>query len=223
MLTARIRKQLNYFPLDVELSCPSGSLTALVGPSGAGKTSLIRVIAGLDRPDQGFVRLGNRTWVDTDEGIFVPPRRRGLGFVFQDYSLFPHLSIRKNVAFATNDDQRVDELLDLFGIRHLEHKKPSRISGGERQRAAFCQALARRPVLLLLDEPFSALDVATREGLRQELKAIKSDLNIPILHVTHDLEEAEYLADTVLPIVDGRVTPSWQEHRRHRHPIHVGA
>ena len=213
MLTAVVHKKLNYFDLDVEISCMPGSLTALVGPSGAGKTTLIRVIAGLERADQGRVNLNGQTWVDTRKNIFVPPRKRGLGFVFQDYCLFPHLTVRKNVAFAAKRPERVDQILDLFGIRHLEHKKPSRISGGERQRAAFCQALASDPVLLLLDEPFSALDVATREGLRRELKAIKSDLEIPILHVTHDLDEAEFLADDIVPIVDGHADPLWQADR----------
>ncbi|MGE4552638.1 MAG: ATP-binding cassette domain-containing protein [Desulfovibrionaceae bacterium] len=210
-LSIRIRKRLPMFTLDVDLSCPAGTLTAIVGPSGAGKTTLIRAVAGLERPDQGVIRLGGTVWVDREAGIFVPPQKRGLGLVFQDYTLFPHLTVRKNVAFAATDMRRVDELMEMFGIRHLADARPAHISGGERQRAAFCQALARDPSVLLLDEPFSALDVATRTTLRQELRALKDDLAVPVLHVTHDLGEAQYLGDSVVAVVDGRITPGWLE------------
>lgn len=210
-LNASIRKRLPHFELNVELCCAPGRLTALVGPSGAGKTTLVRLLAGLERPDQGVITMGEAVWVDTTRRRFVPPRKRGLGLVFQDYCLFPHLSVRQNVAFAATQEHRVDELMERFGIHHLQHRKPSAISGGERQRAAFCQALARNPSLLLLDEPFSALDAATREALRKELKDLKTSLDIPVIHVTHDLAEARYLGDTILPVVSGRVAPDWLE------------
>ncbi|WP_022662436.1 ATP-binding cassette domain-containing protein [Paucidesulfovibrio longus] len=210
-LEVNLRKKLPHFELDVKLCCPSGCLTAIVGPSGAGKTTLVRLMAGLERPDQGRISLNGTAWVDTGKRIFLKPQKRKLGLVFQDYCLFPHLSVRRNVAFAANDDARVDELLTLFGIRHLQDRKPQNISGGERQRAAFCQALAREPSLLLLDEPFSALDAATRETLRCELRDLKTTLDIPIIHVTHDLGEARFLADAILPVVNGRITPDWLE------------
>ncbi|KAB1441348.1 ATP-binding cassette domain-containing protein [Pseudodesulfovibrio senegalensis] len=209
ILQVAVRKQLDHYDLDVDFTCEAGTLTAIVGPSGAGKTTLIRIIAGLERPDAGRVCLGDTCWTDTDAGVFMHARKRRLGLVFQEYTLFPHLNVRKNVAFAASDPGRVEQLMTLFGISHLADKRPSAISGGERQRAAFCQALARDPVLLLLDEPFSALDAGTRRSLRSELRDIKDELDIPVLHVTHDLEEAEYLGDSILAVDHGRVSPDW--------------
>ncbi|BCS87763.1 ATP-binding cassette domain-containing protein [Pseudodesulfovibrio sediminis] len=209
MLRVDVTKRLKHFDLELEFSCAPGTLTAIVGPSGAGKTTLVRLLAGLEKPDTGCITFGKNVWADAAARIFVPARKRGLSLVFQDYTLFPHLSIRKNVAFAAPNPDRVDELMEMFGIRHLASSKPASISGGERQRAAFCQAIAREPVLLLLDEPFSALDVANRRNLRSRLKDLKSDLNIPILHVTHDLDEAVFLGDTVLAVEQGSLSSDW--------------
>jgi len=210
-LTVSVTKKLPHFTLRAELICDPGTLTALVGPSGAGKTTLMRIIAGLEQSDQGRVALSDTVWMDSRSGLFVPARKRGLGFVFQDYPLFPHLTVQGNVAIAAPDKRRVSELLEMFGIARLADKKPGAISGGERQRTAFCQALARDPVLLLLDEPFSALDATTRRGLREELARLKDMLDIPILHVTHDLAEARHLGDAVIAIDEGRICPKWLE------------
>ncbi|NJB66470.1 molybdate transport system ATP-binding protein [Desulfobaculum xiamenense] len=210
-LRVDITKKLANFTLDIAFECAPGTLTAVVGPSGAGKSTLIRTIAGLERPDSGRITLGDATWNDSGQGLFVPPQKRGLGMVFQDYTLFPHLTVAGNVAFAARDRACVPDLLERFGITHLASRRPSSISGGERQRAAFCQALARCPVMLLLDEPFSALDVATRNALRVELLRLKDDLGIPMVHVTHDLEEAYQLADDILAVEAGHASPEWLE------------
>ena len=208
-LEVSVSKKLAEFHLEVSFSCRSGRLLAITGPSGAGKTTVIRVIAGLELPDKGFVSCGRTVWEDTDTGVRLPPRKRKIGYVFQEYSLFPHLSVRKNVAFAAENRNDVQKLLELFGISHLKSRKPKSISGGERQRTALAQALARKPEVLLLDEPFSALDIRTRQQLRNELKSLKTRLAIPIVLVTHDLNEALFLADEILPMDQGKAAPEW--------------
>eukprot|EP00831_Metopus_contortus_P002895 TRINITY_DN11081_c0_g3_i1.p2 TRINITY_DN11081_c0_g3~~TRINITY_DN11081_c0_g3_i1.p2 ORF type:complete len:253 (+),score=47.02 TRINITY_DN11081_c0_g3_i1:308-1066(+) len=218
MLCVDVTKRLKHFDLDLCFSCAPGKLTAVIGPSGAGKTTLVRLLAGLEKPDAGRIAFGDTVWADTGRRVFVPARKRGLSLVFQDYTLFPHLTIRKNVAFAAPNPERVDELMKMFGIQHLAASKPSGISGGEPQRAAFCQALARDPVLLLLDEPFSALDVANRRNLRSRLKELKNELNIPIIHVTHDLEEAVYLGDTIMAVENGLNAPDWLQRQQCPNP-----
>jgi molybdate transport system ATP-binding protein len=211
-LQIRIRKRLPHFELSLDIVCPAEMMTVVIGPSGAGKTTLMRIIAGLDKPEEGFIRFGNEVWLDTDRRIFLPPQKRRLGYVFQDYPLFPHLSIFQNAAFAAGAKKDgVRKLLARFGIAHLGNRKPDAVSGGERQRCALCQALAREPRLLLLDEPFSALDVFTRRDLRDELHRMKEELSIPIVYVTHDVNEALYLADDLLPIVEGRVDREWMQ------------
>ncbi|UJX40489.1 ATP-binding cassette domain-containing protein [Desulfovibrio sp. JY] len=208
-LLARLTKKLPHFTLDVELSCPPGGILVLTGPSGSGKTTILRLLAGLDDPDKGRVGLDGEIWRDTAKGIRVKPRRRGIGLVFQEYSLFPHMSLAENVAYATKDTAFADELLELFGIAHLKDAHPGTMSGGERQRGALCQALARRPKALLLDEPFSALDAATRVTLRHELLDVRQRFAIPIVHVTHDLAEAAILGDQVVTINRGTIDPDW--------------
>lgn len=208
-LHVTIHKQLNLFNLEVSLTCAKGTLIAIVGPSGAGKSTLMRIISGLERPDRGTIALGGTCWNDCAMNLHVTPQRRKISMVFQEYTLFPHLTVSQNVTFGAANDNRTDTLLDQFGISHIAHRKPAAISGGERQRAAFCQALARDPDLLLLDEPFSALDRTTRQTLRKKLKQLKQDLNIPIVHITHDLEEAYDLADNIYVMENGKSSPQW--------------
>lgn len=204
-----IKKKLNYFDLDITFCCPDEELLAMIGPSGSGKTTAIRMIAGLEMPDEGRISYGGEVWFDSAQRINVSPQKRRLGYVFQDYTLFPHLTLRENAAFATRDRKRVDDLLDQFGISHLRDRKPDKVSGGERQRCAICQALARNPRVLLLDEPFSALDFLTRRKLRQDIKLLRMEITSPIAYVTHDIQEALVLADKILPVVEGKVEKDW--------------
>ena len=193
---------LRSFRLAVELELGRETV-ALMGPSGAGKTSVLRGIAGLLSPERGTVALGGERWLDTDAGIDLPPERRSVGLVFQDYALFPHLDVRGNVAFGGR--ARVEELLERFRISHVASARPGQLSGGERQRVALARALARDPAVLLLDEPLSALDAHTRAIVRAELAELLRELELPALLVTHDFEDAAALADRVGVLVAGRI------------------
>jgi molybdate transport system ATP-binding protein len=189
---------------DLELALEVGRETvALVGPSGAGKSSVLRAVAGLLRPATGRVALDGEVWLDTERGVALPPEQRSVGLVFQDYALFPHLTVRGNVGFGGRE--RVDELLDRFRIGHLAAARPRDLSGGERQRVALARALAREPRVLLLDEPLSALDAHTRAVVRAELVELLRELELPTLLVTHDFEDAAALADRVGVLVEGKL------------------
>ena len=197
-------------PLSARLACRPGELTALVGPSGSGKTTILRAIAGLYRPARGRVTVDGQVWLDTDAGITVPTHRRRVGLVFQSYALFPHLSALGNVAAALGDRPRAErvararELLRLVHLDGLEARKPAELSGGQQQRVAVARALAREPAVLLLDEPFSAVDRATRERLYREIAELRRVLSMPVVLVTHDLEEAMLLADQLTVLHRGR-------------------
>ncbi len=206
-----IKKKLRFLDVDISFSCPDGKMLVMIGPSGGGKTSIIRMLAGLDKPDEGTIIFNKRAWFDSENKINVSVQKRRLGYVFQDYTLFPHLSLFDNAAFAAVDKRDIDELFEIFRISHLRDRKPHMVSGGERQRCAICQAMARHPKVLLLDEPFSALDVITRRGLREELKNLKGKFSFPMIYVTHDINEALYLADEILPVVDGKADYDWMK------------
>ena len=201
-LDVRLAHPLRSFALELGLSVPRG-VVALVGPSGAGKSSVLRAIAGLLHPRRGRIALAGKLWLDTDAGVDVPPERRRVGFVFQEYALFPHMSVRANVAYGGR--ARVDELLARLEIQSLADARPSAISGGERQRVALARALARDPAVLLLDEPLSALDAHTRAHVRAELRELLQELELPTLVVTHDFEDAAALADQIGVLVAGRL------------------
>jgi molybdate transport system ATP-binding protein len=174
-----------------------------VGPSGAGKTTVLRVVAGLARPDTGRIALADEVWFDSARRVDRPPEARSVGYVFQDYALFPHLSVRGNVGYGGAG--RVDELLERFGIARLADARPRELSGGERQRVGLARALAREPDVLLLDEPLSALDAHTRDSVRLELQGLLRELGLPTLLVTHDFEDAAALADRIGVLLDGRL------------------
>jgi molybdate transport system ATP-binding protein len=197
-----ISHPLRAFRLDLELSVAPG-VVALVGPSGAGKTSVLRAIAGLLRPETGRISLDGDVWLDTATGADLPPERRRVGLVFQEYALFPHMTVRANVAYGARG--RVDELLERFRIGALADARPSAVSGGERQRVALARALARDPAVLLLDEPLSALDAHTRTHVRAELRELLQELALPTVVVTHDFEDAASLADRIGVLVEGRL------------------
>ncbi len=197
-----IRLPLRAFVLELALGVGDETV-ALVGPSGAGKTTVLRAVAGLARPEAGRIDCGDEVWFDGDAGIDLAPEERSVGLVFQDYALFPHLDVRRNVAFGGAAD--VDGLLERFRIAHLAGVRPARLSGGERQRVALARALARDPSVLLLDEPLSALDAHTKTTVRAELHELLGDCGLPTILVTHDFEDASTLADRVGVLVDGQL------------------
>jgi molybdate transport system ATP-binding protein len=190
---------LREFALGVELAV-DGEVLALVGPSGAGKTTLLRAVAGLALA-RGKISVGDQAWLDTSRGLDVPPEERSVGLVFQDYALFPHLTVRANVGFGRRGP--VDALLDRFGLGALAGAKPRELSGGERQRVALARALAHDPSVLLLDEPLAALDAHTRTVVRGELHRLLAETGRPTIVVTHDFEDAAMLGDRVGVLVDG--------------------
>ena len=201
MLAVDFRLPLRSYELEIALEVKG--TVALVGPSGAGKTSILRAVTGLVRPTAGRIALGETTWFDAERRTFLRPDERRVGLVFQEYALFPHMTVRENVAYAGR--RRADEYLERFRISHLAHAKPTELSGGERQRVALARALARDPGVLLLDEPLSALDAHTKLTVRGELQELLREFGLPTVLVTHDYEDAASLADQVGVIVDGRL------------------
>ncbi|MEA2466300.1 MAG: molybdate transport system ATP-binding protein [Thermoleophilaceae bacterium] len=208
VLRAELSAAVGAVALDVSLTVQPGETLALAGPSGAGKTSVLRAIAGLLGPARGRVSCGDVTWLDTAARIDVPPERRGCGYLFQEYALFPHLSAWRNVGYGLPREgrrERALELLERFGLRDRADAPPHELSGGERQRVALARALARQPSALLLDEPLSALDTRTRGRASRELAGLLRDAAVPALLVTHDFGEAALLGDRVAVIDAGRI------------------
>lgn len=198
-------------PLDLTLTCAPGELLALVGPSGSGKTTVLRCIAGLHHPTQGRIACDGATWLDTAQRIELPPQQRRVGLVFQGYALFPHMTALGNVAAALGHiaagqrPARAAALLAQVGLEGLEGHRPAGLSGGQQQRVALARALARDPAVLLLDEPFSAVDRPTRRELYRVLASLRERFSIPVVLVTHDLDEAIRLADRMAVLNQGRV------------------
>ena len=191
------------FSLDVAQDLRDGLFLGVSGPSGSGKTTLLRCLAGLERPEAGFIADGDKRWYDSEAGIFVPPQHRGVGMVFQDYALFPHLSVLANVMYPSGDRRRALELLELTHMGAQAAHFPRELSGGQKQRAALARALAREPDLLLLDEPLSALDEELREELGDEIRNIQRRTGITAIMVSHSRRELQRLCDEILVLGAG--------------------
>jgi len=202
----------------LEMPLDRFGITVLFGPSGCGKTTILRCLAGLERPQTGSIRAGDDVWFDAAAGVFQTPQTRSIGFLFQDYALFPHLTVAENIAFGLAQvprDQRLSRVAAVLSSMRLDglgDRYPRQISGGQQQRVALARAVARRPRLLLLDEPLSALDAPTREQLRRELRRMLAELGVPAVVVTHDRVEALSLADQVIVLDHGRVLQTGPAH-----------
>lgn len=211
MLEARLIKKLWHFNLDVNLKVDN-QILILLGPSGSGKTTILHLLAGLTKPTEGFIKVNDRVLYSSEEKTNIPPQDRNIGYLFQDYALFPHMTVRQNVVYGLLSKNSKNagaalnplELLHSFGVGHLIDRYPRQLSGGEKQRVALARALVVQPKLLLLDEPFSALDKKTRISLRKEIKRLHERWQIPFVLVTHDEEDARYLGDMTISLEKGQ-------------------
>jgi molybdate transport system ATP-binding protein len=215
MIQASLSKNLQGangdFMLNVDITIEQSKLIALFGPSGVGKTTLLRCLAGLENPDHGKLIVEGKTWFDHHAGINLPSQQRYVGYMFQDYALFPNMTVRGNLEFALRKGahkKRVDELLALMDLSELQHVKPTTLSGGQKQRVALARALASEPKLLLLDEPLSALDQTIRSRLQDEILRIQRQLGITTIIVSHDVSEVYKLANCVFVMDSGKITQS---------------
>ncbi|HEX3385517.1 MAG TPA: ATP-binding cassette domain-containing protein, partial [Mucilaginibacter sp.] len=204
MITVDIEKKLRGYGgqqvLKISSEFPHGSITKIYGPSGAGKTTFLKIIAGLIEPEKGKIISEGNAWLDTEAGISLSPQKRKAGFVFQNYALFPNMAIVQHLEYATNDQQWIERLLKLGKLETLTRHKPDYLSGGQQQRLAILRALAIKPKLLLMDEPFSALDPEMRSGLITELRSIWKEFDMTVLVVSHDQRELDGIADGELLI-----------------------
>lgn len=210
MISINTRLKLPIFTHQAKFSADKGSVV-LFGPSGAGKSLTLNILAGLIKPDEGKINVDDQVFFDSDKKINLPPQRRQVGYLFQDYALFPHLTVAENIAFSLDRltpwarRSKVEEMIKLMRLEGFENSYPAHISGGQKQRAALARSLVTEPRILLLDEPFSALDSAVREKLRRDLQTIKENFSLTMIIVTHNLEEAYQLADRVVVFDQGRI------------------
>lgn len=207
-LVINVELQRSTFCFSVNCTIPKRGVTALLGPSGSGKSTLLRIIAGLEQPQRGLVTSDSNIWYASDRNINRHPQQRRVGLVFQDYALFEHMTVAGNIGYGVSRSTRkglVKHWLQRLELKDYAHRYPGQLSGGQKQRVALARALAHEPDVLLLDEPFSAADPTLRVYLRQQLKAVVQSLNIPVVMVTHDLDDIHYLADHVGVIVRGKL------------------
>ncbi len=214
MLKVKIAKSFQGFQLNTEWEVKNGEIAVLFGPSGSGKSLSIRSIAGLEKPDQGFIEIDQRLVFESQKGVDVPARERNVGYVPQNYALFPHMTVVENIMFGMGKSYKengrviLQELLSRVGLEGKQNKYPRQLSGGEKQRAALLRALARNPRVLLLDEPFSAVDIPVRNILRDEIRTFLKTWHIPIVLVTHDPQDLEVMATKVIEYRDNLLTLS---------------
>ena len=215
MIEFRVKKQLNFAgsgtELDVEFSILPGKLVTLYGKSGAGKTSILRILAGLLDAEQGRITVSGDCWFDSESGIDLSPQRRSVGIVFQDYALFPNMTVRENLTFALRKGQEaniVEELIAITELGNLQHRKPQSLSGGQQQRVALARALVQKPKVLLLDEPLSALDREMRSTLQQYILKAHRTYGLNTILVSHDVTEVAEMSDRVMVIEEGKIIRS---------------
>lgn len=226
MLDVVLDTHFETFQLNLAFQAQSGQTTVLLGESGAGKSTVLRLLAGLQTPHKGHIMLDGMTYFDSIQHITIPPQRRPFGYVFQDYVLFPHLTVYENVAFGLRAQhlprqsihQQVTEVLERVNLTEFEHRLPSQISGGQQQRAAIARALALRPQLLLLDEPLAALDIQTRREVRHELRHILREIGVTTLLVTHQYLDAVLFGDQILVLDQGQLIQQGEQRELHEHP-----
>ncbi|GEO04869.1 GTPase [Adhaeribacter aerolatus] len=212
MIQIRVRKSLlmasGKTELAVDFNLEAGSFCTLYGKSGAGKTTILKILAGLIQPDEGFISVNDEVWLDTGKNINLPPQKREIGFVFQDYALFPNMTVRENLQYALNgktDKNRIDDLLERAALQQLAHRKPLTLSGGQQQRVALMRALVRKPQILLLDEPLSALDLEMRQTLQTEIYGLHQSFHTTTLLVSHQLSEIYRLSDFIISLENGKI------------------
>ena len=206
-LKKRLKGYRGDFILDVDLTAEEGNFITIFGRSGAGKTTLIRMIAGLLNPDDGFIEVNGKVWYDSNRGINLPPQKRNVGVVFQEYALFPNMTVEENILYGMErkDEGLLEKLLMLTELTELKNRKPQSLSGGQKQRVALARAVARKPDILLLDEPLSALDIDMRRKLQEELLQIHHAFSLTTFLISHDFSEIFRLSDRVFVIDNGKV------------------
>ncbi len=210
MIDIMLRKKLSGaggdIHLQIDCQMQSGEIVGIYGPSGAGKSSILRMLAGLMVPDQGFIEVGGEVWLDTDKGISLPPQHRNIGMVFQEYSLFPNMTVLQNLEFALEkgkDKTLLHEMLEIIGMQELANQRPQLLSGGQKQRVALARAMLRQPKLLLLDEPLSALDREMRKNLQEYILRFHRDFQLTTLVVSHDAAEISRLSERLWVLENG--------------------
>lgn len=213
MIEIQIKKELSAssgtIDLSVDLKIEKGQFIAIHGPSGAGKTSILRMLSGLMRPDSGFIQVNNNTWLDTSQKINIAPQNRSIGMVFQEYALFPNMTVKQNLEYALEkgqDKNCVQELIDLTELGDLQNRKPATLSGGQKQRVALARALVRQPSILLLDEPLSALDREMRSKLQDYILQVHQKYQLTTILISHDAGEVIKMADKVFVLESGKIT-----------------